>query len=82
MRHIEYAILKTKNKTKQRPRASNIICIVKDQESDKPCWRKNAEAICVSPFGGRVGGGLAPIRGNFSYPLQFVFNSLLFFLIS
>ena len=83
MQYIAYALLKTKKtKTKQRPRASNIICRVKHRESDKPCGQINTEAICVSPFGGRVGGGLAPMAGKFSYPFQLVFNYLLFFLIS
>ena len=85
VRYIAYAILKTKQK-KQRPQASNIICTVKHRESDKSRWRKKVEAICVSPFGGRVrgrvGGGLAPMAGKFSYPFQLVFNYLLFFLIS
>ena len=62
---------------------------MKHWESDKLHWRKNAEAICVSPFrgrvggrvGGRFGGRLALMVGNFSYPFQLVFNSLFFFLI-
>ena len=49
-------------------------------------WVKKRRGDCVSPFGGqvggRVGGGLAPMAGKFSYPFQLVFNSLLFFLIS
>ena len=81
VRYITYAILKTKKK-RQRPSLSNIICTVEDRESEKPRGQNNTEVICVLAFGGRVGGGLAPMAGKLSYPFQLVFNSLLFSIIS
>ena len=79
--YIASAILKSKKEIKQRLQAPQIS-FAQDRDREKSCGWNSAEVICILAFGGQVGGGLAPMVGNFSYPFQLVFNSLLFFLIS
>ena len=63
--HMRY--WKVKKQIKQRPQAPQIS-FARDWDNEKLHGRNSAEAICVLAFGGRVGGGLAPMGGKCSYP--------------